>query len=575
MKPSIVIAKQRRLSRDTPSPRKQTSQRSSYSELTEDLGDESDTGSTPLCPGSFSRFTGSPTPLLSPSMTTSEGRWSPSSLSDADSTTASSEPELPAPEAVDGPGLPAILPRVGRKRNNQGLERSMSAIEARLQEIRAPVGKCGPIHGRDCSPGRPGGYMPGRGPAGGGAAASLTVRTGREEDRQKVTPRAKPGEGFHGLLDTAGTLSPVPSDLFLARSESTVQDEDGLTLFVNPMVFCETVEDDVREAAAKGEEGAKAEEAVGLIAGGKADSPSNRMNKKLRKVQAKMGQVFPVDASEHSKERTSSPAIMVDSEEESGVAQGASSSSSVEWRANSISIEERVAALKSGHSDAPVPVAPVAQNVRLAEGWTPSWASNGIGHFREDSTWGSKTEQTCCNPFRQAAWKSNIAFQFRGNVDSPTTQATKAARRRTFLKSCSRIAARQGQDGSWSPTALWVDEQSLDAAVDRAFQNVEPITLVRKGSSQAESLRSLTRTRSTGSWRTAPSVTTLRSRALWSDEAPSVVSQLQSQCSSSGRGWQRKTQPLTKIDEDAELSRRDRLWGGLSIGVLSLLSLFL
>jgi len=135
----------------------------------------------------------------------------------------------------------------------------MKSIEARLKETRAPIG-IGVASGKDCSSGRTDSLMLGGTQMGAGSLSHLTVRTCIDGEQWKVQqPLVLSGEGYHALMDTCETLSPVPSELYLTRSGSThCQEEDGLTLFVNPMAFCDTAESGYLKAATQGQERTKA-----------------------------------------------------------------------------------------------------------------------------------------------------------------------------------------------------------------------------------------------------------------------------------------------------------------------------
>ncbi|CAD7705118.1 unnamed protein product [Ostreobium quekettii] len=599
MKPSIVIAKQRRLSKDTPWPRKLHTLQSPPPEFANCHRHDSEPSSAPHCRGPSSRPTDSPAAALGPAMTFLDGHWSPSSLSDADSTVAGSDPDLQTE------GCAPAADRDHRRMGSRGAT-PVKSMEVRLKKIRAPGG-VGGASGRDGSSGRPDSFMLEGAQMGAGAMSHLTVRTGVDGEQWKVQqPLALSGEAYHALMDTCETLSPVPSDLYLTREGS--QEEDGLTLFVNPMAFCDTAESGDLNAAVDAQENVEAfplgkDRAMGMVM--EPGSTMSGSKEELRKVEEKMGkQVFPSNGRRWHQEKLPTVGMEhqqgmgADSEEESGVALGlvgVGSSSSEEWRAHSITIEESIEALKSGAPVKRISVtsgmppmecaADVAGRKKGLSGelQVPSWADSGIGHFREDSRWEDRTEWACEPPMKPDVQPDAVPphchsgkrFLFCSqDVRSPTALA---ARRRAFLKSRSRKAARRKDSSDGSPT--WAGPQGLNAVVDRACRDVKPHLLVRKGRSLSESLQSF-QGRSDGvlpryCMGPPPWDGYWRSETWWSDEALTVSSQSSSQQSDGvSLGSDKKTRSLTKIEEDMEMSR-DRHWGGLSIGVLSLLLLLL
>lgn len=264
-----------------------------------------------------------------------------------------------------------------------------------------------------------------------------------------------------------------------------------------------------------------------------------------------------------------------------------------EERVQTISIEEKVLALRSG----PSVLSGSTQKVQTANGLARSWSvkpwheqrlesnRNGIGHCREDSVWDcgvtSRSSAPFCPKPEPKFFNSRFKLSTKNRSILPMDDA-KAAKRRAFVKSQSMKEARNGGVSHWSPSTHWTDERSLDDAVEAAFKNVKPITLVRKGTCLPSVICDSS---SRNSWKGIPSIRArliqtadsswcgdLQRNSLWSEEAPTMMS---NSVWSDVDDWAPETRKDAMLDTTELAESRDRLWGGLCIGILAWLAILI
>lgn len=571
-KPSIVIAELRRLSTQLPSPKRSLSCTAAPSQ--QQVVRSTDFGS-----GSQKRRNSRTGPTRcrsarpSPLMRFFEQRHS---TSDADSTAASSN--LDFQSEVDKDDQTPL-----RCRRDSQL---INLLKARTEQIWPYRSTKDPFKKNNLS-GMPAGFESDDGTTSKeGQELCLSVKTGKEDDdTRKLQLLLGARDEAQSLVDTMGTLSPVPSNP-LMMSESSIT-EDGLTLFVNPLVFCETADEDTLTGAARRSTRPctmDLDEVLGLP---KTDGRSAE-NHQLKKIEEKMVRQVSLrdtlrdeDVSQESNREGRRTLLQ------------AQSSSKTEEGAQTVSVEEKVVDLESEPSVPSESIQKVLAVNELARSWSMKpWqqqqrgcVGNTTSHFREDTMWGGGVGSRSYAAFRSKPETdaSNAHIQFCAKDEKFTSvDAMKAAKRRAFIKSRSMKEARDHGLSHWCPCARWADEKAFDVAVERAFENVKPLTLVRKGAKGAL-LHSAGCGSTKSAWRGISSLNArmvrttddswggdLQLNPLWSGEAPTMIS---NSVWSDTDDWPQKMRKETSL-RTAELTQsRDKLWGGICIGLLAWLAI--
>lgn len=415
-------------------------------------------------------------------------------------------------------------------------------------------------------------------PLQGGNKPCLSVNTKKAENGGTLDPQ----EEVHNFLDTVGTLSPVSNSLCMMSGSPHL--EEGLTLFVNPMVFCESADED---ALIEGKKPYSVEIDNGsdLLERDQSSAPGDKRNRELRKVEVKMEkQVALAGTGETVTSREVKPAK--DCKELIQI----SATSQEASKLHNISIPRMVLPQDEQLSN----TGSTEDRNRGSSGWSfesdqEEWAGrggNGIGHFREDTMWGGGIRPTpnTTEPPEKYLPSEHNKFCVKGPQGlfaDATADAIKEAKFRAFINfqklknSRLRAASNQCKDISWS------DKTALDAAVERAFKNVKPFALVRKTKSRPD-MHALT----SESWRRLPSIQdrfpTLTecawrcdatSHSLWSGEVNTVVSH---STWSEVEDWAPKRHNHNVLNTNTSVVQsRDSMWGGLCVGLLAWLAVFI
>lgn len=307
------------------------------------------------------------------------------------------------------------------------------AVHGREGEQGLRVSK-GPASGKSNAAGMPVNAVHGSGvPFLGGSRPHLEVNIEKTEDELQLDGQ----EEVLNIMDTMGTLSPVSNNQLLLSGSSQL--EEGLTLFVNPLMFCEsTDEDTVKEgkvASARPYE-KNLGEALGRMEPTQRAVPDDMRNRELKRVEQKMEQQVvlgggPIEACNIGEVKPTK-----DCEE-----LVLSSSPS---RGKDRLCEGSIARKLLAQEDKKVITEEMEEQNRGSSGWSfesdqEEWSrcnGIGLGHFREDTMWGGGIRPECQSV--KYLHEEHQMLYTKDTEDQPADASdveVKEAQRRAFINS--------------------------------------------------------------------------------------------------------------------------------------------